>query len=84
MREQGYDVDNKGRQIVYLSTDTFEEDEFSICQVNQKTCGKEKILFKLWLDKKYIGFRDKGIDTKLFKVIKYKPFNEDDFIIEFG
>jgi len=83
MREKGYDVDNKGRQIVYLSTDTFEEDEFSIWQVNQKTCGNEKILFKLWLNKKYIDFRDKGIDTKLFKVIKYKPFDEDNIIIEF-
>lgn len=82
MREEGYDVDEMGRQIVYLSIEDFQDDEYSIWQVNQKTCGKEKVLFKLWMDKKYIDFKDKGIDTKLFKVIKYKPFDEDDLIIE--
>lgn len=84
MREEGYDVDDMGRQIVYLSTEVFREDEFIIWQVNQKTCGKEKVLFKLWMDKRYIEFKDKGIDTKLFKVVKYKPFDEDDCIIELG
>jgi hypothetical protein len=35
------------------------------------------------MDNLCVDFRDKGIDTKLYRVVKYKPFDEDDFIIEF-
>lgn len=84
-------IDDKGwhhypikEQLVFFAVDTFEDDEFTIWQVKQKIDDKETVLFKLWMDKQHIDFKQKGINTKLFKAIKYKPFDEDNLIIELG
>jgi len=73
MREAGFEVDDRGRQIVFFDIEAFPEDEFMIWQVNQKTCGKEKVLFKLWMDKKYIDFKDKGINVNVNKNLGHLP-----------
>ena len=85
MKDKGYEIDKKGRQVVYFNVESYYEDKYYIWQLNQKTCGKESVLFKIWMNEKYIEYKEKGIDTKLYKAIKYKPHDEgEDFIIEFG
>lgn len=60
--------------------DFIEEDRYFIWTVKRIFEEETIELFKLWLSSEVIEFNDKGIDTKLYRVIKLKPTDENDFI----
>ncbi|MCY9660711.1 hypothetical protein P5G65_29810 [Paenibacillus chondroitinus] len=66
---------------VSFEVNEYEDNEFYVWEVIQSTDNSSsRVLFKLWFDKNYINISEKGINTKLYKLIKYKPDNEDSII----
>lgn len=67
---------------VTFRSDFYEDNDFINWEIFQKVHKNESLLFKIWLDKNVIAYDNKGINTKIYRLVKYKPFDEEDFIIE--
>ncbi len=69
---------------VKLEVHTEHKDNYLIWEVLELdlVTKKKKRLFKLWLNNTPVEFNQKGIQTKLYRAVKYIPYGEDDFILE--
>ncbi|WP_088228282.1 hypothetical protein [Desulfosporosinus sp. FKB] len=74
-----------GEEKVNFEVEFYTEENYIIWDVIQIVGQNRKVLFRLWFDSFPIQFNQKGIDTTLYKVIKYKPWyeNEMDSVIDF-
>jgi hypothetical protein len=80
--ETGCRKDRINELNVEFNVISYEEETFFIWEVIECIEGQSEVLFKLWLDNNYVVFNNKGINTRLFKAVKYKTFLEKDLIIE--
>lgn len=60
----------------------YKDKSYLIWEIVKEFECKDYLLFKLWLDADFIELNDMGINTKIYRAIKFKPTDEEDFIYE--
>lgn len=83
--DPGYD--DQGNEIfeipVSFKVRMFEDTEYFHYEILHYLESTNETLVKIWFEKQPVEYSDKGINTKLYRVIKYKPYDEEDTEITF-